>query len=109
ALRNVATACLYLDKGQDALVYAERAYALQPDDPAIRGTLGVILQSVGRPEDALPHLQAAMDPAAPDFDTYRALAAAQVDAGETAEGLNTLETALDLARKADLPLESART
>lgn len=109
ALRNVATACLYLDKGQDALVYAERAYALQPDDPAIRGTLGVILQSVGRPEDALPHLQAAMDPAAPDFDTYRALAAAQVDAGEKTKGLKTLETALDLARKADLPLESART
>lgn len=109
ALRDVATACLYLDKGQDALVYAERAYALRPDNPAIRGTLGVILQSIGRPADALPHLQAAMNPAAPDFDTYRALAAAQIDAGDTAEGLQTLETALDLARKADLPLETART
>jgi tetratricopeptide (TPR) repeat protein len=109
ALRDVATACLYLDKGQDALVYAERAYALQPDNAAIRGTLGVILQSVGRPADALPHLQAAMNPAAPDYDTYRALAAAQVDAGETTGGLTTLEAALDLARKADMPLEAART
>src|SRR5690606_4404359 len=109
ALRDVATACLYLDKGQDALVYAERAYALRPDNPAIRGTLGVILQSIGRPADALPHLQAAMNPAAPAFDTYRPRAAAQIDAGDTAEGLQTLETALDLARKADLPLETART
>src|SRR5690606_33998452 len=109
ALRDVATACLYLDKGQDALVYAERAYALRPDDPAIRGTLGVILQSIDRPADALPHLQAAMNPAAPDYDTYRALAAAQVDAGDTAEGLQTLEAALVLAHKADPTQEDAGT
>lgn len=109
ALRDVAIACLYLDKGQDALVYAERAHALQPEATAIRGTLGVILQSIGRPADALPHLQAAMNPAAPDYDTYRALAAAQVDAGDTAGSLATLEAALELARKADLSLETART
>lgn len=109
ALRDAATACLYLDKGQDALVYAERALALQPDDAAIRGTMGVILQSMGRPADALPHLQAAMNPAAPDFDTYRALASAQVDAGENTAGLKTLEAALALAHKAGLTLEAART
>jgi tetratricopeptide (TPR) repeat protein len=108
-LRDVATACMYLDKGEDALVYAERAVALKPDDPAMRGTLGVILQSIGRAADAEPHLEAALDPSAPDYDTYRALAAAQADAGEPEAGLKTLETALGLARKADLPLEIART
>lgn len=109
ALRDVATACLYLDKQEDALVYAERAVRLKPDDLSLRGTLGTILQSMGRADDALPHLRAAVLAPEPDYDTLRALAAAYVDAGRAEHGLKTLQTTLELARRADLPMEQART
>lgn len=108
-LRDVATACLYLDKSHDALVYAERAVELQPENLALRGTLGTILQSVGRAEDALPHLKAAVVAPETNYDTLRALASAYVDAKRPDNGLMTLETTLELAKRADLPLEQART
>lgn len=108
-LREIATACLYLDKSQDALVYAERAVELRPDDLALRGTLGVIQQSIGRSEDALPNLKAAILAPETNYDTLRALAAAYVDTKRYDNGLKTLETALELAKRADLPLEVART
>lgn len=109
ALRDVAAACLYLEKKQDAQVYAERAYDAAPDDPSVRGILGKIYQAVGRSEDALPHLKAAIMVANPDFDTLRALAGAYQVLDRPVDALKTLEAALTLAERADAPLEQART
>lgn len=108
ALRNVATACLYLEKREDARVYAERAFAAFPDDPSVRGTLGIILQASGQSGEAVGHLEAAAAEDASE-DIVRALAAAYADTGQIDRAEQMLESAAKRAEHAHQPLERART
>lgn len=107
ALRNVATACLYLEKIEDARVYAERAYAANPDDLTARGTLGIILQASGRSAEAVPYLEAAAAGDAAE-DATRALASAYADTGQFDRAVQMLEAAAKHAHDASLPVEQAR-
>ncbi|MBK9123294.1 MAG: tetratricopeptide repeat protein [Chloroflexi bacterium] len=108
ALRNVATACLYLEKLEDARVYAERACAANPEDLAARGTLGIILQASGQSAEAVAHLEAAAVEGASE-DISRALASAYADSGQFDRAVQMLEDAAKHADDADLPVEQART
>jgi tetratricopeptide (TPR) repeat protein len=109
ALREIASACLYLDKQHDALVYAQQSLALSDKDPRIHGTVGIILQSMGRFDEALGHLKIAVEAGDSDLDTQRALAAATLDSGDVEAALSLYNATLQNSIKARLPLEQART
>ena len=49
------------DRYREALQLIERAHKLLPDDPAILDSLGWVLYRLGRKEEALSHLQKAME------------------------------------------------
>ena len=94
ALNNAA----WLIKDEDslkALEYAERAHGLEPSQPNILHTLGVVLLSQGERERALELLThaAELDPNAPDFQ-YN-LARAQAEMGDPAASKATLSRLLD--------------
>ncbi len=78
----------------EALTHAERAVELQPDNPAVRDTLGMVLLAQGQPEQAQEHLRRAVD-SAPDSPTLRYhLARALAEAGQDDEARRHLERAL---------------
>ncbi|MFN3843263.1 MAG: tetratricopeptide repeat protein [Rehaibacterium terrae] len=49
------------DRHEEALGYIERAYAADPDNPAIIDSLGWVLYRLGRVEEALRHLRRAFE------------------------------------------------
>lgn len=49
------------DRHEEALGYIERAYAADPDNPAIVDSLGWVLYRLGRVEEALRHLRRAFE------------------------------------------------
>ena len=49
------------DRHQEALRYISRALEQRPDDPAVMDSMGWVLYRLGRPDEALPHLQQAWE------------------------------------------------
>lgn len=107
-LLRASAACLYLDKTADALVYAEQAHQLRPDNLLMRGGLGVALHAAGNPQVALPHLEAAITDETPAWDVRRTLAAAYLECGEPEKATETYQAAYQTAQAADDVEESAR-
>ncbi len=107
ALNNLAW-LLRTDEPEEALEFAERAVELQPENPAIIDTLGMVLLEQGRVDEALERFRTALDraPDAPDlrYHLARGLAAA----GRPAEAREQVRRALDsnatFAERADARL-----
>ena len=79
----------------EAAELAERAVELQPDNPAVRDTLGMVRLASGEPEAALEHLRRAVE-GAPDTPILRYhLARALVEAGQQDDARRHLERALE--------------
>jgi predicted Zn-dependent protease len=77
----------------DALDYAERAVALEPDDPRIRDTLGWVYFRLERYQDALRELELAVEAGASDPVIFEHLAEVHRRLGNA----DAAETALDRA------------
>jgi Tfp pilus assembly protein PilF len=93
ALNNLATA-YQQEKDPLALEYAEKAYKLAPDSPAILDTLGWILVEQGNVTRGLPLLQKATS-LAPDMVEIRYhLALGLIKAGDKAKARRELEQLL---------------
>lgn len=111
-LCHVSQTSLALRELFDALNYARRAVeiaeSLGDEHAALvaRGVLGVALRTAGHAEEAMPHLQAAAD-ALEQGDVLRALAAAQVDSGDTDGAIATCRRAIAQAETTGVPLEVA--
>lgn len=97
AMNNLAT--LYQqEKNPLALEYAEKAYQIAPDSPAIMDTLGWILIEQGNTARGLPLLQKAVS-LAPDVEEIRYhFAAGLVKSGDKAKARNELEKLLSSGR-----------
>ena len=59
ALNNIAFLLTGLGRQEEAIDYAERAYALEPNNPSVMDTLGTTLLAAGEPERALLLLESA--------------------------------------------------
>jgi len=99
---------LYADHGgslSDALQFAQKAKAQQPDDPDVRDTLGWVCYKQGLYNSAVPELEAAVtkSPQIAKFQFH--LGMAYLAAGRTAQAHTTLQTAL----QAGLGAEDARS
>jgi tetratricopeptide (TPR) repeat protein len=97
AWRDLAEAYCATDMFALALELLEHAVRIAPRDPSTRQFLSTVLREVGRPRDAIPHLQEALrlDPenaASLTFD----LGAAFDEAGDHAEAADHLRKAVDL-------------
>jgi tetratricopeptide (TPR) repeat protein len=94
ALNNLAF--LYMMVGDPrALEYAERAYLLRPNDPAVADTLGWVLLNLGDVERALPLLETAFR-GLPDQPAVRYhYAAALAKAGQPGRARTELEALLE--------------
>lgn len=94
ALNNLAS--LLQARGNPAAFdFARRAYAIAPDNPAVKDTYGWALYQQGKIQDALPLLQAAAQqakPESPDILTHWASALSK--AGKHAEAITVLKRAL---------------
>lgn len=94
AMNNLAWLLRERDTEQ-ALRYAERAAELQPDNLAVRDTLGIVLLHDGRVDAAVEELRGAVE-GAPDAPVLRFhLAQALAEAGLDDEARHHLRTALD--------------
>ena len=93
ALNNLAS--LLEDEDPDrALEYAERAYALAPEAPFAKDTLGMVLLKQGRQEESMRLLRQASKKA-PQVPLFRYhLAQALADSGEHAEARAILKDLL---------------
>ncbi|MES2263514.1 MAG: XrtA/PEP-CTERM system TPR-repeat protein PrsT [Pseudomonadota bacterium] len=101
ALNELAWSC-QLVKDKRALDYAERAYRLAGDNPAILDTLGWILLEQGQTTRALPLLKKASDaaPAASDIRYHYALTLLKAaDKNAARRQLDLLLTAKDFTRQ----------
>ncbi|PTR15112.1 putative PEP-CTERM system TPR-repeat lipoprotein [Nitrosospira sp. Nsp2] len=93
AMNNLATA-YQQEKNPLALEYAEKAYQIAPDNPAIMDTLGWILIEQGNTGRGLPLLQKAVS-LAPDVGEIRYhFAAALAKSGDKAKARKELEALL---------------
>lgn len=106
-LREIAHVCLHTGHIEEAVSYADRAHLLTPDDPKIKGVLGLALRASGRSLEAIPYLEAAANNGEP-LDIVRALGGARDDIGEAESAMATYQHALTLARKRGDSLETAR-
>jgi predicted Zn-dependent protease len=88
-----------------ALAYAERSYALAPDNAAVLDTLGWILLSENREAEAVEYLSRAQQlaPSAPEIRYHLATALAANDRPAEARAMLTplLEPAIDFEHKAE--------
>lgn len=96
-LNNLANILRAQDKPQDkqkALEYAQRAYALAPNDAAVQDTLGWMLVEQGEIDRGIRHLRDARlrDPQNPEIRYH--LAAALARAGRSEEARRELEPAM---------------
>ena len=94
ALNNLSF-ILAKDKDANALIYAERAYRLAPEDASINDTYGWILLSLGKPEKALHYLREARlrNPQSGEIRYHLALALSQL--GKRDEARKELESAFN--------------
>jgi putative PEP-CTERM system TPR-repeat lipoprotein len=94
AMNNLATA-YQQEKNPLALEYAEKAYKMAPDNPAIMDTLGWILIEQGNAGRGLPLLQKAVS-LAPDIGEIRYhLAVGYAKSGDKAKARKELEALLN--------------
>ena len=93
AMNNLATA-YQQEKNPLALEYAEKAYQMAPDNPAIMDTLGWILIEQGNTGRGLPLLQKAVSGAPEAGEIRYHFAAGLVKAGDNAKARKELETLL---------------
>lgn len=93
ALNNLAFA-YQIEKDSRALQYAEKAYALAPDNPSIMDTLGWILNEQGQTARALPILQKAAALAPQMMEVRFHLALALFKSGDKAKAKQELEQVL---------------
>jgi tetratricopeptide (TPR) repeat protein len=107
AMNNLDTA-YQQEKNPLALEYAEKAYKIAPDNPAIMDTLGWILVEQGNTGRGLPLLQKALS-LAPDVAEIRYhFAVALVKSGDKAKARKELDTLLSSGK--DFPSrEEAKT
>ncbi len=105
--RQLARACVLLNKNEDALVYAKEAVELDPTGVETRGMMGVVLRAAGRSAEALPYLEAAAAER-PKPETLRHLAAARADVGDIPAAEAIYQRARQQAERDNLPLEMAR-
>ena len=111
-LCQMSKVCLVLREHDEALEHAQKAVELSEargDDPAAlaaRGTLGLVLQTLGRSTEAVSHLQVAAEGLG-HSDVLRALASAQADSGDVDGAMLTYQKAIAQAQAADAPLELA--
>lgn len=97
AMNNLATA-YQQEKNPMAVEYAEKAYQIAPENPAIMDTLGWILIEKGNTARGLPLLQKAVS-RAPDVEEIRYhFAAALAKSGDNAKARTELETLLSSGR-----------
>lgn len=93
ALNNLAT--LYQqEKHPDALIYAERAYQLAPENPAVLDTLGWILVEQGKTAKAVPLLQKAVSLAPAAAEIRYHLATGLMKSGDRTGARKELEQIL---------------
>lgn len=92
-LNNLAYISLRQGKA-DALDYARRAHALDPDNPATNDTLGWVLVRTGQPEAGLPYLREAHTRAAGHAEIRYHLGAALAALGREREARVELRAAL---------------
>src|SRR5690606_20252138 len=113
-LRELSKISLHLEKFDEAQQYAQRALDADPTNLINRGNLGLITSLMGKPAEALPDLQAAVDygeahPHPAHAEYVRALAGALSEAKETVEAAAMYVRALKAARQQGNRLEEART
>lgn len=119
ALAEMSRTCLHLRSYDEALEYAQEAYEQKAalDGTAlerlIEGTLGIVLRTMGRSAEAIPHLEkvAAPDPAEEDTlsgDILRNLAAAYVESKKFDRAEAIYQQAAEEARKSGEALQLAQ-
>jgi tetratricopeptide (TPR) repeat protein len=105
ALTHTSRTCLALGEREEALVYAEQATQVtqDSDDEALQaaaaGALGIALRANGRHEEAVTHLEAAVNAEAVEanIDLLRQLAAAYAAVGNVDAAEHTYQRALSQA------------
>lgn len=78
---------------QEALQQYRLALAAQPANPVANHNLGVLLALSGRPQDAIPHLEQAVQSAPNDVNCWRSLANCRYVMGLWEEATATIEQA----------------
>jgi putative PEP-CTERM system TPR-repeat lipoprotein len=101
AINNLANVMLKLDRTDQALVYARRAYELTPDNPLVNDTLGWILINTGQVEEGMRFLREARTRASTVPEIRYHLAVALNKQGRLDEALTELTQALNSARDFD--------
>lgn len=94
-LNNLAWATQQLGRG-NAIEYAEKAYRLAPENPAVIDTLGWLLVSQGEVGRGLPLLEEAVSKAPQLAEIHYHLGVALFRAGQKAKARAALERALEL-------------
>ncbi len=111
---KLSRALVMLHANQDALTHAQLAVDMsQTLEPVIqaqaRGALGIVLHTLGRDDEAIPHLRAASDQAdGTRTDVLRMLAAAYASAGDQDSALATATQAVHIAERAGEHIEQAQ-
>lgn len=82
------------DRYEEALALISQALSLKPEEPAILDSMGWVLYRLGRPEEALPYLQQAMD-AYPDQEIAAHLGEVLWQLGHQDEARETWGQGLD--------------
>ena len=125
-LCHISKACIRLGEYEDALGYARKAVEISNDKDEnsqhaiqAQGTLGVALRTLNQYEEALPHLQVAIDNFENEWqitdadyslvDLLRNLATVQTETNNVESALKTYERAIELAEKDDNKVALAGT
>jgi tetratricopeptide (TPR) repeat protein len=77
-----------------AVHYFERGLELRPNDPGLRGNLGLAFLKTGRPADAIPHFIRALELKSTDVETRVHLGAALILVNRAAEATDQLRQAV---------------
>ncbi|MCC6616016.1 MAG: tetratricopeptide repeat protein [Anaerolineae bacterium] len=111
---KLSRSLMLLHNYQDALAHAQTAVELsQTMEPGVQalasGALGMVLHSLGRHVEAIPHLRAAADNAnGTRIDVLRMLAAAYAADGDSDTALATAMQAVHSAEQTGAPIEQAQ-
>lgn len=94
AILNNLAFSLAQQKDARAIAYAEQAYKLQPDNPAVLDTLGWALTQTGQPAMGIPHLRKALSKAPDNGDIHYHYAASLAASGDPTRAANELRRLL---------------
>lgn len=106
-LNNLAYAYAQL-KDKRAVTYAEQAYKLQPENPAVLDTYGWALVQTGQASKAITYLQKAMSKAPDAGEIQYHYAAALAASGDKARAVNELNRLLSSGTKFSLEQDARR-